>query len=421
MDRDIIRKRIRAIRRDLDKKKIRFLILTRPANVTYMTGFLGADSWAAIAGGRVYLLTDSRYTEQAQKECSSCKIIDRAGPMAGAVARLVKKLKSVRTVAVEDSVSMADFEQLKRTVKARFRTAAGIVETVRSIKDESEIATIRSAVAISTKALAQTLPYIKPGVSESELAGMLDFQIRKLGARNSFETIVAFGPNGSRPHHQPGTRKLRKKDAVLIDFGARYKGYCSDITRCFVCGEGIPSTALRTGLPSFPWRGHLALVPVARASCPCSSPPAGRKEWRGHPGLVLDARAGRPRHTASSRTAFYKKVYDVVEQAQAAAIKTIRAGVKITHVDAAARDVIDKAGLPVYGHGTGHGFGLEIHESPFLKPDGKGTLKAGQVITIEPGIYMPGKLGVRIEDDVLVTETGYKILTRNCPHSPLLP
>jgi len=359
MDRDIIRKRIRAIRRDLDKKKIRFLILTRPANVTYMTGFLGADSWAAIAGGRVYLLTDSRYTEQAQKECSCCKIIDRAGPMAGAVARLVKKLKSVRTVAVEDSVSLADFEQLKKNVKARFRTAAGIVETVRSIKDESEIANIRSAVAISTKALAQTLPYIKPGVSESELAGMLDFQIRKLGARNSFETIVAFGPNGSRPHHQPGTRKLRKKDAVLIDFGARYKGYCSDITRCFVCGEGM--------------------------------------------------------------TAFYKKVYDVVEQAQAAAIKTIRAGVKITHVDAAARDVIDKAGLPVYGHGTGHGFGLEIHESPFLKPDGKGKLKAGQVITIEPGIYMPGKLGVRIEDDVLVTETGCTILTRNCPHSPLLP
>jgi len=357
MDRDIIRKRIRAIRRELDKKKIRFLIVTRPANVTYMTGFLGEDSWAAIAGGRVYLLTDSRYTEQAQKECTSCKIIDRAGPMAEAVARLVEKLKSVRTVVVEDSVSMADFEQLKKAVKARFRTVAGIIETVRSVKDESEIATIRSAAAISTKALAQTLPYIKPGVTESELTGMLDFQIRKLGARNSFETIVAFGPNGSRPHHQPGTRKLKKKDAVLIDFGAKYKGYCSDITRCFVIG---------------------------------------------------------------GMTAFYKKVYDVVEQAQAAAIKTIKPGVKITHVDAAARQVIDKAGLPVYGHGTGHGFGLEIHESPFLKADAKGTLKAGQVITIEPGIYIPGKLGVRIEDDVLVTKTGYKILTRRCPHSPLL-
>jgi len=378
MNRDIIHKRIRAIRRELDKKKIRCLIVTKPANVTYITGFLGEDSWAAVAGGRVYLLTDSRYTEQAQKECPSCKIIDRAGPMAGAVARLVKKLKSVRTVTVEDSVSLADFEQLKKTVKARFRTVADIIETVRSVKDQSEIAAIKSAAAVSAKALEQTLPHIKPGVTESELAGMLDFQIRKLGARNGFETIVAFGPNGSRPHHQPGKRKLRKKDAVLIDFGAKYKGYCSDITRCFLCGEGI--------LPLFPTAGKM---------------PAGRK-------------AG----TASPRTAFYKKVYDVVEQAQAAAIKTIKPGVKLTQVDAAARQVIDKSGLPVYGHGSGHGFGLEIHEDPFLKPDGKGKLKAGQVITIEPGIYIPGKLGIRIEDDILVTETGHKILTRKCPHLP---
>jgi Xaa-Pro aminopeptidase len=371
----LIAKRIMAIRRELDKKKIRFLLVTRPANVTYITGFLGEDSWAAVAKGRVYLLTDSRYTEQAQKECPSCKIIDRAGPMAGAVANLVKRLKSVRTVVVEDSVSMADFEQLKKTVKAvgcamhtflvegvppsnrgqDARDTTGIIETVRSIKDESEIAAIKSAAAISTKALEQLLQHIKPGVTESELAGLLDFQIRKLGARSSFDTIVAFGPNGSRPHHQPGKRRLRKKDAVLIDFGAKYKGYCSDITRCFVIG---------------------------------------------------------------GMTAFYKKVYDIVEQAQAAAIKTIKPGVKITQVDSAARQVIDKAGLPVYGHGTGHGFGLEIHESPFLKADAKGKLKAGQVITIEPGIYVPGRLGVRIEDDILVTETGHKILTRNCPHLP---
>jgi Xaa-Pro aminopeptidase len=358
MDRDIIRKRIRAIRRELDKKKIRFLLVTKPANVTYLTGFLGADSWAAVAGGRVWLLTDSRYTEQAQKECPSCKIIERAGLMAGAVAKLVEKLKSVRTSAVEDTTSLADFEQLKKKVKARFRTVVGILETLRSIKDESEIATIRSAAAVSTKALAQTLSYIKPGVTESELAGMLDFQIRKLGARNSFETIVAFGPNGSRPHHQPGKRKLKQKDAVLIDFGASCNGYCSDITRCFVIG---------------------------------------------------------------GMTALYKKAYDVVEQAQAAAIKTIKPGVKITQVDAAAREVIDKTDLPVYGHGTGHGFGLEIHESPFLKPDGKGKLEPGQIITIEPGIYIPGRLGIRIEDDILVTEAGHKILTSRCPHTPFLP
>jgi len=357
MSKEVIRKRIKAIRRRMSKKRINCLIVTRPANVTYVTGFLGEDSWAVLTSSRVWLVTDSRYTEQAQKECPSCKIIDRAGPMADAVAELMKKLKSVRTVTVEESTSVAEFEQLKKTVKGRLRTAEDVVESARMIKDETEIATIKAAASVSTRALRQTLAHIKPGVSESELAGMLDFQIRKLGARNSFETIVAFGPNASRPHHQPGTRKLKKKDTVLIDFGARYKGYCSDITRCFVVGEA---------------------------------------------------------------TAFYMRVFDAVEQAQAAAIKTIRADAKLTDVDSAARQAIAEADLPVYGHGTGHGFGLEIHESPFLKADAKGKLEAGQIITIEPGIYIPGKLGVRIEDDVLVTETGHKTLTRSCSHSPQL-
>ncbi|HEC03193.1 MAG TPA: hypothetical protein ENI81_06605, partial [Phycisphaerales bacterium] len=121
MGREVIKKRIRAIRRRLSKKRISCLVVTKPANVTYVTGFMGEDSWAVVAGSRVYLLTDSRYTEQAQQECPSCKIIDRAGPMAGAVAELVKKLKSVRTVTVEESTSVGEFEQLKRTVKARLK------------------------------------------------------------------------------------------------------------------------------------------------------------------------------------------------------------------------------------------------------------------------------------------------------------
>ena len=357
MNKEVIKRRIRAIRRELNKKKIHCLIVTKPANVTYTTGFMGEDSWAAITKGNVYLLTDSRYTEQAQGECPHCTIVERSDSMAELVSQLVKKLKSVRTLTVEKSISLADFEELKKHVKARFRSVADVIETVRSIKDNTEIKTIEAAAAISARALEQTLPHIKPGITESELAGMLDFQIRKLGATNSFPTIVAFGPNASRPHHQPSKRKLKQKDTVLIDFGAKYKGYCSDITRCFAVGG--PRT-------------------------------------------------------------FYKKVYDVVEQAQAAAIKMIKAGVKMKRVDAAAREVIDNSDLPVYGHGTGHGLGLEIHESPFLKVESKGRLKAGQVITIEPGIYIPSRLGVRIEDDVLVTETGYRILSRRCPHSPLL-
>jgi len=357
MNKEVIKRRINAIRQQLNRKKIDCLIVTKPANVNYTTGFMGDDSWALVTKGGVYLLTDSRYTEQAEKECIGCKIVQRTNSMAEAVGKLLKKLKSVRTVAVEKSTSLADFEGLKKHVKPRLKTAANIIETIRSSKDGSEIAAIRVAARIAAQALKQTLRYIKPGITESELAGRLDFQICKLGATNSFGTIVAFGPNASRPHHQPGRRKLKKKDAVLIDFGAKYKGYCCDITRSFAVGK------------------------------------------------------------ASS---LFEKSYNAVQQAQTAAIRTIKAGVEMVKVDAAARQAICSSDLPVYGHGTGHGFGLEIHELPFLKPESKGKLKAGDVLTIEPGIYLPGKLGVRIEDDILVTETGYKILTHDCPHSLLI-
>jgi len=357
MSKEAIKKRIKAVRRQLSGKKIDCLIVTKPANVTYTTGFMGDDSWAVISNRAVYLLTDSRYTEQAQKECVGCRIIRRTNSLAEAVAKLLKKLKSVRTVGVEKSTSVFAFEALKKHIKLRLKTVANVIEVQRSSKDSSEINTIKAAASISARALRQTLRYIKPGVTENELAGRLDFQIRKLGATNSFDTIVAFGPNASRPHHQPSKRRLKKRDTVLIDFGARYKGYCSDITRSFAVGKP---------------------------------------------------------------TRFFEKVYDAVQQAQAAAIKMIKAGAEIQQVDAAAREVIDRSNLPVYGHGTGHGFGLEIHELPFLKADGKGKLRAGDVLTIEPGVYLPGKLGVRIEDDVLVTNTGNKILTKGCPHRPQL-
>ncbi len=357
MNDKIIKKRINDIGLRLKKKKIDCLIVTKPANVTFTTGFSGADSWAIITPRRVYLVTDSRYTEQAQKECPSCRIIERSAPIAQAVAKLIKRLKSAHTIAVEKSASLAVFGQLKKNLKTPVKAIDNIIEAVRSSKDESEIAAVKKAAQIAAKALKETLPIIKPPITENELAGRLDLQIRRLGAIISFETIVAFGPNASRPHHQPGGRKLKKNDTVLIDFGARYKNYCSDLTRCLVIGR---------------------------------------------------------------LSAFYKKVYDAVEQAQAAAIKMVRAGAEITKVDSAARQVIAKCDLPVYGHGTGHGLGLEVHEGPTVAAKGKGKLKAGEIITIEPGVYIPGKLGVRIEDDVLVTEKGCEILSSDCPHQPLL-
>ena len=354
MDIKVIKKRTKAIRHLLKKKNIACLVVTKVANVTYTTGFLGDDSWAVVTAGGVYLLTDSRYIEQAQGECPCCKIIQRAGSLSEAAAKLGKKLKSVRTVTVEESTSLADFKALKKNVKARLKSAANIIEPLRSIKDSSELAAIKASIRIAGQALKQTLKYARAGMTENELAGMLDFQIRKFGGRSGFDTIVAFGPNGSRQHHQPGSRKLKKNDCVLIDFGAEYKSYHCDVTRCFVVGRG---------------------------------------------------------------TTIYKKVYNIVRESQAAAIKLVKAGVEISQLEAAAKKVIAGYDLPVYQHPTGHGLGLEIHEEPSITSKSKGRLQAGMVFTIEPGVYMPGKLGVRIEDDILVTEAGHKILTRKFPTS----
>ena len=353
MNDEILKHRIKAIRRDLKKKRINCLIVTKPANVTYTTGFSGDDSWVLITPNTVCLLTDSRYAEQARNQCPYCRIIQRTAPMAQALARLAGRLKSVRALAVERSISLATLGTLKKNLKCRLRTVADIIELQRARKDNGEIAAIRAAARLAGQALKHIRRYIKLGITENELAGALDFRIRMLGARTSFETIVAFGPNGSRPHHQPGKRRLKKNDTILIDFGVRYKNYCCDLTRCLAIG--------------------------------------------------------RP-------NAFYEKVYKAVQEAQAAAIRMVKPGVKISEVDAAARQVISKYRLPVYGHGTGHGLGLEVREEPVISHDSKGKLQPGMVFTVEPGVYIPGRLGIRIEDNVLVTKSGCRMLTPNWPH-----
>ncbi|MBN1360252.1 MAG: aminopeptidase P family protein [Sedimentisphaerales bacterium] len=352
---EIIRQRVGSIRRQLRKKGIDCLILTKPVDVTYVTAFAGEDSWAAITKSAVYLITDSRYTEQAQKECVQTSIVERKGAIAGAAGTLVQRLRAVRTVAVEKSVSLGAFRDLKKSCGRPLKTVSGILEAQRSIKDTTERAAIEEAAEIAATALKNAARYFKQGIPENELAGIINLEMRKLGCTNGFETIVAFGANASRPHHKPTQRRLKQRDTILIDFGARCRGYCCDITRCVAIGKP---------------------------------------------------------------TAEYRKAWEVVEKAQAAAIAVAKAGARLVDVDAAPRRVIRDSGYPVYGHGSGHGFGLEIHEIPFLKEDAKGRLQAGQIITIEPGIYLPGKLGVRVEDDILITEDGCQVLTHKCPHAP---
>lgn len=201
MTTNIIKKRTDAIRRLLDKKKMDCLIVTKPANVTYVTGFMGDDSWAVITRqGRTYLVTDSRYTEQAQAECPNCRIIRRKQPIAEAIGRLIKKLKpvlgkacteqrrsvegSVQIVGVESSTSLADFAAIRKNVAARLKTVTDVIESLRSSKDAAEIAAITTAASIAAEALKQTMPQIKPGISESELAGILDLRGSQVRGKN---------------------------------------------------------------------------------------------------------------------------------------------------------------------------------------------------------------------------------------------
>ena len=345
---EIYKHRIKNIRAQLSRQNADALLIARSANVTYVTGFLGDDSWALLTKRAVYLITDNRYTEQAQQQCPCCKIIERTEPMTKAVAKLLDKYKSVESVAVENSISIAQLKALRKNVKKRIKPVANMVESIRRTKGDDEANAIGKAAQIASLALTKALRYMKPGVTESELAGVIEHQMRRRGAKVSFDTIVAFGPNASRPHHSSGKRKLKKNDSVLIDFGAKLDGYCCDMTRCFAVGK---------------------------------------------PGRL------------------FEKVYKAVQEAHAAAIEKVKAGVTLKSVDEAARKVIREHGFEPHGHGTGHGLGLEVHEMPIVGPKSKGKLQAGDVITIEPGVYIPGKLGVRIEDDVFVTQTGCKILS----------
>ena len=358
MENAAFKNRLKTLRLKMKQARIGVLLIPAQADVAYTTGFLGEDSWAVVSTGGVYLLTDGRYAEQAAGQCAGCRIICRKEALPEAAGRLLNRLARSRA-AVEDSVSCADYQRLRRCVKAALRTVRPVVEGLRAVKTAAEIATIRSAVRLGCDSLSAAVASIRHGMSESELAAVLEYEIRGRGAVTSFETIVAFGSNASSPHHKSGTRKLRKNDFILIDFGVKYKGYCSDLTRCFIVGK--PSSA-----------------------------------------------------------AYYRKVYETVEQARRAAVAAVRPNVAAAEIDAAARAVFHACKLPSYDHGTGHGLGLKVHEKPVISATSKDTLREGMIFTIEPGVYMPGRLGIRIEDDILVTPSGARVLSGRCRREPSL-
>jgi len=314
-------------------------LITGLVNVRYLTGLASSNAALLIpADGDPVLATDSRYAPIARRDCPDLELLtDRnTGPALIAVAAA----RGLAPVAVEEH--HLTVEQYRELAAERELTAAGrLVEELRTVKDEDEIALLRRACEITDEALAAALAQVRPGLTERELALALEREMTDRGAdKPAFDTIVASGPNGDTPHHSPGGRPLADGDLITIDCGALFGGYHADLTRTVALG-----------------------------------PPA----------------------------AWQRDLYALVAAAQQAGIQAAADGAGTAAVDAAARDVIAAAGHGAhFGHGLGHGVGLEIHEAPMLSTAGTGRLACGVPVTVEPGVYLPGKGGVRIEDTLVV-------------------
>jgi Xaa-Pro aminopeptidase len=334
------------------------LLVTNHKDIRYLTGFVGDDSWAIIPlktkpeKSVVTIISDRRFEEQIQREAPQANAVMRAGAISEAAAKTLDGLGMKKIGLQPDHVSLALFKSLKKAVGAGrlVETPDGLIKQ-RAIKDAAEVELIKKAGKIQQAAYKQVISQIKPGKqTEAEIAALLELTMRSLGADGpSFNTIVAVGANASLPHAIPGRTRTRNNQIILIDWGARLSGYCSDMTRVIALGKM----------------------------------PAKMRE-----------------------------VYAVCLEAQMAAIDAIAPGKSLKEIDAVARDIIAKAGYGnEFSHSLGHGLGLDIHEQPTLSTRSEGVLEPGHVVTVEPGIYLPGVGGVRIEDDILVTAKGREVLT----------
>jgi Xaa-Pro aminopeptidase len=346
-----LEQRRRAVSNRLTELKIDALLVSSPASVQYLTGYTGSNGLVLLTGSESHFFTDPRYALTAQANITGIVHIAK-GPLLLEAAKVITR-KKLKKIGFEPSwMKVQEYNQLneKLPAGAGMRPAGGVVEELRSIKSPAEILRIRKSVMINSEAYYRTLKRVKIGLAEREIAAELDFQMRALGAEKpAFETIVATGANSALPHAHPGSRRLEANELLLIDMGATVDGYTSDMTR--VTFMGTPSKKIR-------------------------------------------------------------EMYQAVLDSQLAAIGMVKSGVATAKVDGAARNVLKEYKLEKeFVHSTGHGLGLEIHEAPRIAKKDKSKLKAGMVITIEPGVYLDGVGGVRIEDTVLVTEHGAEVLT----------
>ncbi|MTI65423.1 MAG: aminopeptidase P family protein [Firmicutes bacterium] len=349
----MMNKRISKLKEELSNKNIDSCLIFKPENRRYISNFTGTTGYVLITEKRNIFATDFRYTQQAKEQCSEFEVKELTKDYT--IFNLLNELEIENLGIEEDFVTYGFVNELKeKSTDINIMTLNSLLTKIRMIKEEEEVKLIKEAALITDKAFEHIISYIKPGMKENKISIELEHFMKKLGAEGpSFNFIVASGKRSSMPHGVASDKVIEDGDFVTIDMGCKYKGYCSDMTRTFVMGK------------------------------------------------------------ASDKQ---KKIYNTVLKAQIKALENVKPGITGFDLDKIARDVIKKEGYGEYfGHGLGHGVGLEIHELPRLAEhnSAKIEMEAGMVITDEPGIYIPGFGGVRIEDLAVVTKDGVKILSES--------
>ena len=349
--------RLQGIRTLISEKGIDSFLVSQQENRRYLSGFSGSSGWLFISQKQAILTTDSRYTEQAGQESQDFEIVQTKGETSIWFTNLLKA-HGWHTLGFEaQHMSFATYQQLSEIIGAEHLDielipCQGMVESLRCVKDKTELTVITNAVQLTDAAFTRILATIRPGLTEKELAWDIESFFRQNGAESTaFDIIVASGPNSAMPHARPGERHLQPGEPILIDMGAKVDGYCSDFTRTICMGNADKTL---------------------------------------------------------------QEIYNIVLEAQQAAIDGIKSGMNGADADKIARDIIERAGYGEdYGHGLGHGIGLAIHEAPSLSRLSTDILDDGMVFTIEPGIYIQGYGGVRIEDTVILEQGNIKVLTKS--------
>lgn len=348
-------KRLESIKAMMTRENLDAFLISGRTSTFYFTGFSGTTSKCLFTRDGVYLITDFRYVSQAKEQVfTDIEVVRYEKDMMETLNGLCLQHRVKRLGIEGEMLTYSEYRAIRRALKQEIvlDDRQGAINRLRMVKDAEEMEKIAQAANIADTVFHNILPLIKPGVTEYEMAMEMEYGMKKLGAKEaSFDTIVASGPRSALPHGVAGARALQMGDAIVLDFGAVYQGYCSDMTRTVFLGTPSPQM---------------------------------------------------------------KSIYDIVQKAQKEALNQAAPGMKGMELDGVARDVIRQEGYgKFFGHGLGHGVGVDIHELPAISPKGKEVLKPGMVFTVEPGIYLEGVGGVRIEDMICLTESGVEIFSKS--------